>query len=52
MAHRTVLHPDAMLRGDTVEAVLERMTASVKPPLSSRRAPGVRGVPGPAAVEA
>src|SRR5581483_1712887 len=41
MAHRIVLNPDAMLRGDTVEAVLERMTAAVKPPLSARRIPGV-----------
>src|SRR5437899_1619597 len=37
MAHRLVLNPDAMLRGDTVDAVLERMTAAVKPPLSARR---------------
>ncbi|HYT40503.1 MAG TPA: MoxR family ATPase, partial [Acidimicrobiia bacterium] len=36
MAHRLVLNPDAMLRGDTVDAVLERMTAAVKPPLSAR----------------
>jgi MoxR-like ATPase len=41
MAHRLVLNPDAMLRGDTVDAVLERMTAAVKPPLSARgRHPG------------
>jgi MoxR-like ATPase len=52
MAHRIVLNPDAMLRGDTVEAVLERMTAAVKPPLTARRAPGVRGVPGKTAAEA
>jgi hypothetical protein len=32
-----VLNPDAMLRGDTVDAVLERMTAAVKPPLTARR---------------
>jgi hypothetical protein len=25
-----------MLRGDTIDAVLERMTAAVKPPLSAR----------------
>jgi MoxR-like ATPase len=36
MAHRLVLNPDAMLRGDTVDAVLERMTSAVKPPLSAR----------------
>ena len=52
MAHRLVLNPDAMLRGDTVDAVLERMTAAVKPPLSARRSPGARGVPGKSTVEA
>jgi MoxR-like ATPase len=36
MAHRIVLNPDAMLRGDTIDAVLERITAAVKPPLSAR----------------
>jgi MoxR-like ATPase len=37
MAHRIVLNPDAVLRGDTVDAVLERMTSAVKPPLVARR---------------
>ena len=46
MSHRIVLNPDAMLRGDSIDAVLERMTAAVKPPLSARRSPGVRAVPG------
>ena len=36
MAHRILLNPDAMLRGDTIDSVLERMTAAVKPPLSAR----------------
>ncbi|MDQ3947183.1 MAG: MoxR family ATPase, partial [Actinomycetota bacterium] len=36
MAHRVILNPDAMLRGDTIDAVLERITSSVKPPLSAR----------------
>jgi len=36
MAHRVILNPDAMLRGDTIDAVLERLTSSVKPPLSAR----------------
>jgi MoxR-like ATPase len=36
MAHRIVLNPEAMLRGDTVDAVIERITAAVKPPLSAR----------------
>jgi MoxR-like ATPase len=36
MAHRVVLHPEAILRGDSIDAVLERITSAVKPPLSSR----------------
>ena len=36
MAHRVILNPDAMLRGDTIDAVLERMTSAVKPPLTAR----------------
>ena len=37
MAHRVILNPDAMLRGDNVEAVLERITGAVKPPVSGSR---------------
>jgi MoxR-like ATPase len=36
MAHRIVLNPEAILRGDSVDAVLERITSAVKPPLSAR----------------
>jgi MoxR-like ATPase len=36
MAHRVVLNPEAILRGDSVDAVLERVTGAVKPPLSAR----------------
>jgi MoxR-like ATPase len=36
MAHRVVLHPEAILRGDSISAVMERITSAVKPPLSSR----------------
>jgi MoxR-like ATPase len=36
MAHRVVLHPEAILRGDSTAAVMERVTSAVKPPLSSR----------------
>ena len=36
MAHRVILNPDAMLRGDTIDAVLERMTSAVKPPLTAK----------------
>jgi hypothetical protein len=47
-----VLNPDAMLRGDTVDAVLERMTAAVKPPLSARgRHPGSGVSPKPSKAE-
>jgi MoxR-like ATPase len=38
MAHRIILNPDAILRGDSVEAVLERITGAVKPPVSGRSA--------------
>jgi MoxR-like ATPase len=37
LAHRLILNPDAMLRGDNVDAVLERVTATVKPPVTSGR---------------
>jgi MoxR-like ATPase len=35
LAHRLALNPEAMLRGEDVEAVLERLTSAVKPPLAS-----------------
>ncbi|MEN3273448.1 MAG: MoxR-like ATPase [Actinomycetota bacterium] len=35
LGHRLIIHPDAMLRGDTVEAILERITNQVKPPVLS-----------------
>ena len=36
LAHRLILNPDAMLRGDSVEAVIERVTGSVKAPVSAK----------------
>jgi MoxR-like ATPase len=36
MAHRVILNPDAILRGDSIDAVLERVIGSVKPPLATR----------------
>ena len=36
MAHRIILNPDSILRGDSVGAVVERITAAVKPPLTAR----------------
>ncbi|MCA1839625.1 MAG: MoxR family ATPase [Actinobacteria bacterium] len=32
MAHRVILNPDAILRGESVDAVIERMVTKVKPP--------------------
>jgi MoxR-like ATPase len=39
MAHRVFLNPDAVLRGDTVEAVMERVVGKVKPPSGAASAP-------------
>jgi MoxR-like ATPase len=36
MAHRVILNPESILRGESVSAVLERITNSVKPPVSGR----------------
>jgi MoxR-like ATPase len=36
LGHRVILNPDAILRGDSIEAVLERVTGTVKPPVSAR----------------
>lgn len=32
LSHRVILNPDAILRGETVDAVIERMVTKVKPP--------------------
>jgi MoxR-like ATPase len=37
MAHRIVLNPDAILRGEDVSNVLDRVTNQVKPPVSARK---------------
>jgi MoxR-like ATPase len=39
MAHRVFLNPDATLRGETVEAVMERVVSRVKPPSGAAAAP-------------
>lgn len=39
MRHRVILNPDAILRGETIDGVLERITGRVKPPLTSRARP-------------
>ncbi|MBA2608386.1 MAG: MoxR family ATPase [Actinobacteria bacterium] len=36
MAHRIVLNPDAILRGEDVSNVLDRVTNQVKPPISAK----------------
>jgi MoxR-like ATPase len=36
LGHRIILNPDAILRGETTASALERVTASVKPPVSGR----------------
>ena len=35
LGHRLILQPDAILRGDTVDAVIERIVNQVKPPVLS-----------------
>ncbi|MHB1923201.1 MAG: AAA family ATPase [Acidimicrobiales bacterium] len=37
LAHRVVLHPDALLRGESTSAVLERVVNTVKAPVTARR---------------
>jgi MoxR-like ATPase len=38
LGHRIIQNPDSILRGDTVAALLERITNRVKPPLAPRGA--------------
>ena len=38
LGHRVIMNPDAMLRGDTIEALLERVTSQVKTPMNTRPA--------------
>ncbi|GAC1528550.1 MAG: MoxR family ATPase [Acidimicrobiales bacterium] len=37
LGHRIILNPESILRGETTEAVLERVASTVKAPLSARR---------------
>lgn len=37
MSHRVILNPDAILRGETIDAVIERMVTKVKPPSTGGR---------------
>ncbi|HZS15728.1 MAG TPA: MoxR family ATPase [Candidatus Dormibacteraeota bacterium] len=43
MSHRLVLSPEAQLRGETVDKVLERVVGRVKPPLVSSSSPRSAG---------
>lgn len=36
LAHRIILSPDSILRGETVDAVIDRVVAKVKPPSGAR----------------
>jgi MoxR-like ATPase len=36
LGHRVIMNPDAILRGDSVTGVLERVAGAVKPPMTSR----------------
>jgi MoxR-like ATPase len=38
LGHRVIMNPDAMLRGDTIDALLERVTSQVKTPMNARSA--------------
>jgi MoxR-like ATPase len=38
LGHRIIQNPDAILRGDTVDALLDRITNRVKPPMAPRGA--------------
>jgi MoxR-like ATPase len=38
LGHRVIMNPDAILRGDSVDGVLERVVGAVKPPMSARAA--------------
>ena len=37
LGHRVIMNPDAILRGDSVEALVERVAAAVKPPVTARQ---------------
>jgi MoxR-like ATPase len=49
MRHRVILNPDAVLRGESVDAVLERITGRVKPPMTSKARDIRLAAPTPAA---
>ena len=36
LAHRVILNPESILRGETIDGTLDRITNQVKPPLSAR----------------
>jgi len=42
LGHRVIVNPDATLRGETMDQLLERVTGAVKPPVSGRGRRGLR----------
>jgi MoxR-like ATPase len=46
MAHRVILNPDAILRGETIDAVVERIVTKVKPPTTGGGARPQRAMAG------
>jgi MoxR-like ATPase len=42
LGHRLILHPEAILRGETIDGVLERIVNQVKPPVAARGRETVR----------
>ena len=40
LGHRVILQPDSILRGESIDAVLERITNTVKPPVATSRRGG------------
>jgi MoxR-like ATPase len=52
MSHRLVLSPEAQLRGETVDKVLERVVGRIKPPLVTSSSPATRPLPNPQAFAA
>jgi hypothetical protein len=43
IGHRVMLTPDAVLRGETVDDVLERVVGRIKPPLGVDRSDDANG---------
>ena len=42
LGHRVIMNPDAILRGENMDQLLERVTGAVKPPVSGKGRKGLR----------